>query len=79
MEIALNHKRQFRTLSTEMRDSSIYSSDVNCAPRSKDMSEGVPKRATQVPINARVILTDASDVSGTASGQWVILSTMVNR
>ena len=57
----------------------FHSSDVNCAPRSEDMSEGVPKRATQVPINAHVISTDANDVSGTASGQRVVLSTMVNR
>ena len=50
-----------------------------CAPVRGKMSKGVPKRATQVPINACVISTDASDVSGTASGQRVVLSTMVNR
>lgn len=43
------------------------------------MSEGVPKRETQFPINARVTSTDAADESGKASGQQVVLLTMVNR
>ena len=63
----------------EVHSEAFHSSDVNCAPRSEDMSEGVPKRATQVLINARVMSTDATDVSGTASGQRVVLSTMVNK
>ena len=57
----------------------IESSEVNCEPRSEERSEGIPKRATHVPMNVRA--TSEADVEerGTASGQRVVLSTMVKR
>ena len=57
----------------------FQSSEVNYEPRSEDKSDGVPNRATQVPMNARAISAVVPDVNGTASGHRVVLSTMVRR
>jgi len=55
------------------------SSDVNCAQRSEEMSDDLQKWATQVPMNALATSADVADGRGTASGQRVVLSTMVRR
>lgn len=47
--------------------------------RSEEMSDGVPNLATHVLMNARATSVVAVDVSGTASGQRVVLSTIVSR
>ena len=56
-----------------------HSPDVNCAPWSEVMSKGVPKRDTQAPIKALATSVVVVVCKGTASGQRVVRSTIVNK
>ena len=57
----------------------FQSSEVNCGPLSEERSDGVPKRVTQVAMNARATSVDVTEDSGTASDHRVVWSTMVRR
>ena len=57
----------------------VQSSEVNWEPRSLVMSPGVPKRATQQPMNARATSAAVVEDKGIASGHLVALSTIVRR
>ena len=53
--------------------------EINCAPRSLESWEGMPKRATQCQIKALAQDKVVAPLIGTASGQRVNRSTMVRR
>jgi hypothetical protein len=59
--------------------SAVHKQEVNCAPRSDVMVVGTPNRWIQPVKRAAAQSAAAMLLSGTASGQRVVLSTTVNK
>ena len=58
---------------------SFHNMDLNCLPRSVVTFEGMPKREIQCVTKALATVSASMSSSGTASGQRVNQSTMVNK